>query len=240
MNTDNTALQERRFAFWTVRLHQFIPSRHLQRIDELVASPTEINRRSRSGISARFAGDLASASRSQPERVVQLANEAISASTLRFQEHWLAGMRDKLGLSTNEEGDLDLTHALLRAMRAPPEGGRCGSRPNSRVSRRQQAMGSTCLEGGIEAVCRTTTGIHPELPTGRMRHEPGAVPSPCWEEYVPLDPNTCRDRRSQYRRMRGCDLLGRAGARVALIERNRDPAGTRSSALTTSVRRQVI
>ena len=30
-----------------------------------------------------------------PERGVELANEAISAFMSRFQEHWLAGMRDK-------------------------------------------------------------------------------------------------------------------------------------------------
>ena len=34
----------------------------------------------------------------------------------RSQEHWLAGMRNKLGLVRNEEGDLDLAHALLQAM----------------------------------------------------------------------------------------------------------------------------
>src|SRR5271165_1212645 len=50
------------------------------------------------------------------EPAVELANEAISAFTSRFQEHWLAGMRNKLGLSGNEEGDLKLVHELLRAM----------------------------------------------------------------------------------------------------------------------------
>jgi len=51
-----------------------------------------------------------------PERAVELANEAISAFTSRFQEHWLAGMRDKLGLSGDEDGDLGLVRELLRAM----------------------------------------------------------------------------------------------------------------------------
>ena len=32
--------------------------------------------------------------------------------TTRFQEHWLAGMRDKLGLVGNEEGDLELARAF--------------------------------------------------------------------------------------------------------------------------------
>jgi serine/tyrosine/threonine adenylyltransferase len=51
-----------------------------------------------------------------PERAIELANESISAFITRFQEHWLAGMRNKLGLSSNEEDDLELAHALLRAM----------------------------------------------------------------------------------------------------------------------------
>jgi serine/tyrosine/threonine adenylyltransferase len=51
-----------------------------------------------------------------PERAIDLANEAISAFTSRFQEHWLAGMRDKLGLVRKEEGDLELAHSLLRSM----------------------------------------------------------------------------------------------------------------------------
>ena len=54
---------------------------------------------------ARFAETLLPLLDPNPERAVELANEAISAFTSRFQEHWLAGMRDKLGLSGNEEGD---------------------------------------------------------------------------------------------------------------------------------------
>jgi serine/tyrosine/threonine adenylyltransferase len=65
---------------------------------------------------ARFAETLLPILDPNPERAVALANEAISAFTFRFQEHWLAGMRDKLGLSSNGEGDLELAHALLRAM----------------------------------------------------------------------------------------------------------------------------
>jgi uncharacterized protein YdiU (UPF0061 family) len=50
------------------------------------------------------------------ERATELASEAISAFSPRFQEHWLAGMRDKLGISGGEDGDLDLVRALLVAM----------------------------------------------------------------------------------------------------------------------------
>jgi uncharacterized protein YdiU (UPF0061 family) len=34
----------------------------------------------------------------------------------RYQEHWLAGMRDKLGISGKEEGDFELVRELLQAM----------------------------------------------------------------------------------------------------------------------------
>jgi uncharacterized protein YdiU (UPF0061 family) len=65
---------------------------------------------------ARFAETLLPLLDLSPERAVELANEAISAFPLRFEEHWLAGMRNKLGLASNEDGDLELAHALLRAM----------------------------------------------------------------------------------------------------------------------------
>ena len=65
---------------------------------------------------ARFAETLLPIVDPNPERAGELASEAISAFSSRFQEHWLAGMRDKLGISSNERGDLDLVRALLRAM----------------------------------------------------------------------------------------------------------------------------
>ena len=54
-----------------------------------------INRRSRNQ-NVRFAETLLPLLDPNPERAVELANEAISGFTSRFQEHWLAGMRDKL------------------------------------------------------------------------------------------------------------------------------------------------
>lgn len=54
--------------------------------------------------------------RRYPAAAHALASEAISAFTSRYQEHWLAGMREKLGLSGNEDGDLDLVSDLLHAM----------------------------------------------------------------------------------------------------------------------------
>jgi serine/tyrosine/threonine adenylyltransferase len=65
---------------------------------------------------ARFAETLLPLLDPNPERAVELASEAITAFTSRYQEHWLAGMRDKLGISGKEEGDLELVRELLQAM----------------------------------------------------------------------------------------------------------------------------
>ena len=49
-----------------------------------------------------------------------LANEASATFNSRCQEHWLAGIREKLGISGHEDSDLDLVRDLLRAMRKDP------------------------------------------------------------------------------------------------------------------------
>ena len=66
---------------------------------------------------ARFAETLLPIVDPNPERASELANEAISAFSSRFQEHWLAGMRDKLGISGRQDGDGDLVRGLPRARR---------------------------------------------------------------------------------------------------------------------------
>ena len=65
---------------------------------------------------ARLAETLLPLVHPNPGRAVELASEAIDAFTSRYQEHWLAGMREKLGLSSNDDGDLDLVRELLLAM----------------------------------------------------------------------------------------------------------------------------
>ena len=82
----------------------------------LVATPTPINRPLRNGHLARFAETLLPLVDPDPERAAELASEAISAFASRYQEHWLAGMRDKLEISSSEDGDLDLVRELLQAM----------------------------------------------------------------------------------------------------------------------------
>jgi uncharacterized protein YdiU (UPF0061 family) len=65
---------------------------------------------------ARFAETLLPILDPEHDRAFGLASEAISAFPGRFQEHWLASMRSKLGLSSQSDGDLELVRALLRAM----------------------------------------------------------------------------------------------------------------------------
>jgi uncharacterized protein YdiU (UPF0061 family) len=50
------------------------------------------------------------------DRAVDLATGAIGEFSKTFDEHWIAGMRRKLGLFTEEDGDMDLIKALLDVM----------------------------------------------------------------------------------------------------------------------------
>ena len=65
---------------------------------------------------ARFAETLLPLLDPIPERALELANEAITGFTARFDAHWLTGMREKLGLATAEDGDGELVQALLEVM----------------------------------------------------------------------------------------------------------------------------
>jgi uncharacterized protein YdiU (UPF0061 family) len=65
---------------------------------------------------ARFAETLLPLLNPILERAIELANEALSAFWPRFEEHWLSGMRRKLGLSTADDEDARLVRGLLEAM----------------------------------------------------------------------------------------------------------------------------
>ena len=117
MNTDNTALSGETIDFGPCAfMDSYDPATTFSAIDEFgryasVNQPTIAQWNL-----ARFAETLLPLLDPNPERAVELASEAISAFTSSYQEHWLAGMRDKLGISGNEEGDLDLVRELLQAM----------------------------------------------------------------------------------------------------------------------------
>jgi len=117
MNTDNMALSGETIDFGPCAfVDSYDPATALSAIDEFGRYAYANQPAIAQWNLARFAETLLPLLDPNPERAVELANEAISAFTSRFQEHWLAGMRDKLGLSSNEEGDLELAHAFLRAM----------------------------------------------------------------------------------------------------------------------------
>jgi serine/tyrosine/threonine adenylyltransferase len=50
------------------------------------------------------------------DTAVNLANDVLTGFGSVFQNHWLDGMRRKIGLSTAEDGDLDLIQTLLTLM----------------------------------------------------------------------------------------------------------------------------
>jgi len=116
MNTDNTALSGETIDFGPCAfMDSYDPATAFSAIDDFgryayANQPTIVQWNL-----ARFAETLLPLLDPNPERAVELASEAISAFTSRYQEHWLGGMREKLGLG-HEDGDLDLVSDLLQAM----------------------------------------------------------------------------------------------------------------------------
>lgn len=62
---------------------------------------------------ARLAETLLPLLHDDDEKAVEIANDAISSFETRFKHHWLAGMRGKLGLFTEENDDTALIQSLL-------------------------------------------------------------------------------------------------------------------------------
>ena len=117
MNTDNMALSGETIDFGPCAfIDSYDPATALSAIDEFGRYAYANQPAIAQWNLARFAETLLPLMDPNSERAVDLANEAISAFASRFQEHWLAGMRDKLGISGNEDGDLELIRALLQAM----------------------------------------------------------------------------------------------------------------------------
>jgi protein adenylyltransferase len=65
---------------------------------------------------ARFAETLLTCIDPQIDGAIELATAVIGDFSREFDEHWLAGMRRKLGLFTEEDGDLALIRGLLDTM----------------------------------------------------------------------------------------------------------------------------
>ena len=117
MNTDNTALSGETIDFGPCAfMDGYDPATSFSAIDEF-GRYAYVNQPAIAQWNlARFAETLLLLLDPDPDRAVELANEAISTFAERYQEHWLAGMRKKLGISGDEDGDLDLVRDLLQAM----------------------------------------------------------------------------------------------------------------------------
>ena len=117
MNTDNTALSGETIDFGPCAfMDAYDPATSFSAIDEYGRYAYANQPAIAQWNLARFAETLLPLVDPDPERALELASEAISAFTARYQAHWLAGMREKVGLSGKEDGDLDLVGDLLQAM----------------------------------------------------------------------------------------------------------------------------
>lgn len=65
---------------------------------------------------ARFAETLLPLLDPHQETAVAIATESLNEYPALFEKYWLAGMRKKLGLQTDESRDLELIHSLLQWM----------------------------------------------------------------------------------------------------------------------------
>jgi uncharacterized protein YdiU (UPF0061 family) len=116
MNTDNTALSGETIDFGPCAfMDSYDPATAFSAIDEFGRYAYANQPTIAQWNLARFAETLLPLLDPNPERAVELASEAVSAFTSRYQERWLGGMREKLGLR-HEDGDLDLVSDLLQAM----------------------------------------------------------------------------------------------------------------------------
>jgi uncharacterized protein YdiU (UPF0061 family) len=117
MNTDNTALSGETIDFGPCAfMDSYDPATVFSAIDEFGRYAYGNQPSIAKWNLARFAEALLPILDPNQERAVELASEAISAFSPRFQEYWLVGMKDKLGISGSEHGDLDLVRGLLRTM----------------------------------------------------------------------------------------------------------------------------
>jgi len=117
MNTDNTALSGESIDFGPCAfMDAYDPATTFSAIDEFGRYAYANQPAIAQWNLARFAETLLPLVDPNPELAVELAKEAISSFASLYEEHWLAGMRKKLGLCGNADGDLDLVRDLLRAM----------------------------------------------------------------------------------------------------------------------------
>jgi serine/tyrosine/threonine adenylyltransferase len=117
MNTDNMAVSGETIDFGPCAfLDEFDPAAVFSSIDEGGRYAYGNQPHAAAWNLARFAETLLPIIDPNPARSVELATEVVSTFAARFADCWLGGMRGKLGLTTNEQGDRELVEDLLGAM----------------------------------------------------------------------------------------------------------------------------
>jgi serine/tyrosine/threonine adenylyltransferase len=119
MNTDNTALSGETIDFGPCAfLDVYDPETVFSAIDQLGRYAYGNQPSVAQWNLARFAETLLPLIDPERERAIELATAAVIAFSALCDDHWLAGMRHKLGLQSAEDGDRDLAVGLLETMRA--------------------------------------------------------------------------------------------------------------------------
>lgn len=117
MNTDNMALSGETIDFGPCAfMDAYDPDTVFSSIDESGRYAYANQPHAAQWNLARFAEALLPIIDPSSERAIELANPIIADFSTRFAQHWLAGMRSKLGLLSPEDGDRELIQSLLDAM----------------------------------------------------------------------------------------------------------------------------
>ncbi|WP_080833887.1 protein adenylyltransferase SelO [Agrobacterium genomosp. 13] len=119
MNTDNMAVSGETIDFGPCA---FLDEYHPNKVFSSIDAQGRYAFNNQPGIAqwniARLAECLLPLLDPQVEKAAELANAVLADFAAAFPKRWLAGMREKLGLTVEEEGDIDLVQALLALMQA--------------------------------------------------------------------------------------------------------------------------
>jgi len=118
MNTDNMAVSGETIDFGPCAfMDEFDPATVFSSIDHRGRYAYQNQPAAAQWNLARFAETLLPLIDPDAARAIELAGAAVSAFAAHYGDHWLAGMRRKLGLFLEEEGDADLIATLQEIMR---------------------------------------------------------------------------------------------------------------------------
>jgi serine/tyrosine/threonine adenylyltransferase len=117
MNTDNMAVSGETIDFGPCAfMDAYDPARVFSSIDAMGRYAYQNQPPAAQWNLARFAETLLPLIDANAGRAVERASEVIAVFAQRFEEHWLSGMRSKLGLFAHEPGDMTLVRGWLDVM----------------------------------------------------------------------------------------------------------------------------